>query len=214
MLQALTPLRLVIGLVPMIGGAMWFGMPSDGVHYDQSPQEVKAAIAAAYLPTHVLGSYIKGSKVSTPDDHTVVTSLLGENDAELMRFVTTVTPDGAGSEVDTVVEAPQGQYAERAQEAMKKNGYAMVLMEKLADEHIAAAIEHRPFDMLAFNPMAKGLAKAAGYDQTFAQANVNMAEMDKASQDDWKSSVDYSEDSDVRPLDPTPVADEGEGWAE
>ena len=65
--------------------------------------KVREALAAAYVPTHILGQYVKGSRVSTPDDHTVVTALVDENGMELMRFVTTVTPDGEGSEVSTEV---------------------------------------------------------------------------------------------------------------
>lgn len=215
MMHTLFQVRLLLGLVPLLGGVLWFGMSGGATHYDKSPHEVKAAIAAAYLPTHILGSYIHGSKVTTPDENTVVTSLLGENDAELWRFVTTVTPDGTGSEVDTVVQPPQGEYAERAQQAMKTHAYTMTLMEKLADEHVAAAIEGRPFDMLAFNPAAKAMANATGYGDTFAEANASAMEMARAEQDDRKNGEGWADDSSVEPTDPTPMDDtSGSDWAE
>ncbi len=183
MLHTFFQIRLLLGLVPMLGVVLWMGIDSGAKHYDKTPYEVRAALAAAYVPTHILGSYVKGSQVSTPDDQTVVTALIGEDGTELMRFVTTVTPDGSGSEVATEVLAPEGEHAERAAEAMKKQGYAMALMRKLADEHVASAIEGRPFDMLAFNPMAKGIAQASGYGGTFAQANADAADFAKAEQE-------------------------------
>lgn len=215
MMHTLFQIRLLLGLVPLLGGVLWFGMSGGAVHYDKTPHEVKAAIAAAYLPTHILGSYIHGSKVSTPDENTVVTSLLGENGAELMRFVTTVTADGTGSEVDTVVQPPEGDYAERAQEAMKSHAYTMALMEKLADEHVAAAIEGRPFDMLAFNPAAKAVANSAGYGDTFAEANAAAMKLAKAEQDDRAASPGFADDSAVGPSDPTPMYDTAsDDWGE
>lgn len=193
MFHTLFQIRLLLGLVPLLGGVLWLGMDSGGTHYEKSPSDVKAALSAAYLPTHVLGSYVKRSQVSISGD-TVVTALIDENGAELMRFVTTVTPDGAGSLVDTEVQAPEGVHAKGAAEAMKSQAFTMSLMAKLADEHVAAAIEGRPFDMMFGNPMAKEMAGAVpGMQAQIDDVNASAAGMVRAEQDDAYS-AEYGDD--------------------
>lgn len=193
MFHTLFQIRLLLGLVPLLGGVLWLGMDSGGKHFAKSPSDVKAALSAAYLPTHVLGSYVKGSRVSISGD-TVVTALIDESGAELMRFVTTVTPDGSGSIVDTEVEAPEGIHAKGAAEAMKSQAFTMSLMAKLADEHVAAAIEGRPFDMMFGNPMAKQMASAVpGMQEQIDDANAGAAEMSRFEQDE-EYGADYGDD--------------------
>lgn len=156
-----------------------------GVHYDKSPEQVAAALKAAHLPTHVLGGNIKRSRVTQPDASTVVTALVAADGSEAMRFVTTITPDGSGSRVLTEVQAPEGQNAESASRAMASEGYAMALMGGLANEHVAAAIEGRPFDMLfAANPMAKeALRNKPGVQEQINRANASAARMARMEQD-------------------------------
>ncbi|MDE8650830.1 hypothetical protein [Novosphingobium album (ex Liu et al. 2023)] len=170
------------------------GCGASGTHYDKTPQQVAAALRSAYLPTHILGSTVKGSRVSQASDGAIVTALLDENGRELMRFVTTVTPDGAGSRVATAVEPPHGANAERAGKAMAQNGYAMGLMKLLAKEHVAAAIEGRPFDMMfASPPMAKEMLGA----MPDVQARINQANagaMDEARADQDGESEEFTED--------------------
>ena len=207
MLHTLFQIRLLLGLVPFVGAILWMGMDGSAKHYEKSPAEIRSALSAAHVPTHILGQYVEGSRVTMPDDTTVVTALIDDNGSELMRFVTTVTPDGTGAQVATEVTAPQGKYAARAEEAMKKQGYTMVLMRKLADEHVAAAIEGRPFDMLAFNPMARTVADAAGYGATFDQANANAADFDKLEQDAEKELEKLKNDVPMgEPIPDSPVA--------
>lgn len=182
MLSTLFQIRLLFGLVPVLGVVLWMGMDSGAKHYEKSPREVRAAIAAAHVPTHILGQYVKGSRVSTPDDRTIITALIDENGRELMRFVTTVTADGTGSEVTTEVAAPQGAYAARAADAMQKQKLTMALMGKLADEHVASAIEGRPFDILAMNPAVRSIADATGYGETFDEASADAALMAEENQ--------------------------------
>jgi hypothetical protein len=210
MLHTLFQIRLLMGLVPFLGVVLWWGWDSGAKHYDKAPHEVHSALAAAYVPTHILGQYVKGSRVSSPDENTVVTALIDENGAELMRFVTTVTPDGTGSEVQTVVEAPEGEHSARAAEAMKKQAFTMALMQKLADEHVASAIEGRPFDMLAFNPMAKKMADAAGYGETFAEASATAAEISRDEQDAFAEGESDTSDYGEPMSDAAPEGD----WAE
>lgn len=215
MLNTLFQVRLLMGLVPILGAILWWGMDSGAKYYERPPHEVRAALAEAYLPTHILGQYVKGSRVSTLDDGTVVTALIDENGAELMRFVTTVTPAGSGSEVATEVTGPQGVHAEGAQEALKTQQFTMALMRKLADEHVAAAIEGRDFDMLAFNPATRGIAEASGYGDAFAQANADAAVFAKAEQEAFAEGESYPEESDeVAYGEPADDAAPADDWAE
>lgn len=169
-----------------VGGVVYVGMDSSGQHYDMPPAEVRSLIANAYLPTHVLGTMVKGSHVTLPDGETVVTALIAQDGSELMRFVTTVKADGAGSVVSTTVEPPQGVHAEQAAAAMQSQAYTMALMDKLAQEHVAAAIERRPFNMLAMNPAANAmLAADPEISESIAQANEAAAMLSELNQESF-----------------------------
>lgn len=176
MWHTILKIRLLFGLAPALAVVLWAGIDSGETHYEKSPEEIRRAIASAYLPVHVLGDTVKRSRVTQPEDGTVVTALLDENDVELMRFVTTVTPDDTGATVKTDVVQPEGEHAERARKAMKEQAFVMSLLEVLAKEHVAAAIEGRPFDMLAFNPTAKALAGPMGMAQDFEEINRSAAD--------------------------------------
>jgi hypothetical protein len=151
----------------------------DGTYYEKAPDSVRAALKSAKLPYHILGTQATGSRVDTPDDQTVVTAVLGPNNSEMVRFITTITADGTGSRVKTIIAPPTGPNAERAQAAMQQNGYATALLDKLATEHVAAAIEGRPFDMMfATDPMAKGMINADPQMKAHVDAaNANAAAM-------------------------------------
>lgn len=132
-----------------------------GTFYEKSPQAVRSALRSATLPYHVLGSSATGSRVTQPDENTVVTAVLGPNQSEMMRFVAIITPEGSGSRVAIEVRPPEGKNKDRATKAMGSNVMAMGMMEKLAAEHVDAAIQGRPFDMMfATGPMAKGMINA------------------------------------------------------
>lgn len=208
-------IRLLLGLVPALGAVLWMGWDGGETYYEKPPSEVMSALSSAYVPTHILGSYVEGSRVTMPDGKTVVTALIDANGAELMRFVTTVTADGTGSLVDTVVEAPEGEHAERAAEAMKSQAFTMSLMEKLADEHVAAAIEGRPFDMLAFNPMAKGMAQSMGYGEQIDEANAAAMEFSRMDQDDYAGEDGFADDAWVESSgEPASDYESGDDWGQ
>lgn len=180
-----------------VGGVVYMGSSAPEHYYEVPPAQARSLIANAYLPTHVLGTVVKGSHVTLPDGETVVTALLGHDGSEMMRFVTTVKAEGTGSAVSTTVEPPRGAHAERAGAAMQSQGYAMALMDKLAQEHVAAAIEKRPFNMLAFNPAGEAmLGSMPGMKEHLDQANTSAALMAEMQQDqfhsgeagDWSSS--------------------------
>ncbi|MCC6829657.1 MAG: hypothetical protein IT550_15665 [Novosphingobium sp.] len=136
-----------------------------------------SALKSATLPYHVLGNQAQGTRVTQPDPNTVVTAVLAADQNEMIRFVTTIAPDGSGSRVSTAVEPPRGRYSAHAGKAMAENAYAMALMGKLAHEHVAAAIEGRPFDMLfATAPMARGMLAA----NPEAQAHIDAANQSAA----------------------------------
>lgn len=182
-------IRILMMLAPALATVLWMGWNSGAKHYERSPAEVKASLKAAYVPTHVLGSYVVGSRVTERDDQTIVTALLDKNGNELMRFVTTVEADGEGSSVKTDIEGPQGKNAERAEQAMQQQKYAMSLLELLAQEHVASAIEQRPFNMLALNPAANAMLGAMPEQSAqIDQANRSAAEMSRWEQDYAQSS--------------------------
>jgi hypothetical protein len=177
-------MRLKSFVLGAAGAVLLSACGPSGTYYEKTPEQVAAALRAAYLPTHVLGSTVTGSRVSQPDASTVVTALLDAEGRELMRFVTTVTPEGTGSRVSTDVRPPEGSHKERAVEAMEKNGFVMGLMGGLANEHVAAAIEGRPFDMMFANPVAKTMAGAVpGVKEQIDQANAGAMEMAKMERD-------------------------------
>jgi len=188
------PISLAVRIAMMsavpLGGVLWLGMGSGAQYYEVAPTQARAAISSAYLPTHVLGSYVKGSRVTRPDNETVVTALIGEGGVELMRFVTKVEPDGSGSSVTTTVEPPVGKNAERANKAMKSHGYVMALMNKVAQEHVDAAIEKRPFNMMALNPAGEAAANAIpGMKEQIAEANETAAMFSRMEQEERRFST-------------------------
>ena len=167
-----------------VGGVVYMGVGSAEQYYEVPPAHAMSRIASAYLPTHVLGTYVKGSRVTVSGSETVITSVIAQDGSELMRFVTTVKADGTGSAVSTTVEPPTGAHAERAAAAMQSQAYTMALMDQLAQEHVAAAIEQRPFNMLAFNPAGNAMLNAdPEIRDAIQQANEAAAIMAEMEQD-------------------------------
>ncbi len=186
-------------------GALLLTGCSAGEYYEKTPQEVISALRSAYLPVHVLGGTVADRRVTQPDSNTVVTALIDRNGSELMRFVTTLTPDGTGTRVATEVRPPEGRNKNRASAAMEANGLALGIMEKLAEEHVGAAIEGRPFDMTFASPsMAKGMMGAVpGMSERLDAANEAAAEFSRYEQqaefeseygDDWGRSAGDTSD--------------------
>ena len=189
MSQAFFLARIGLMLGVPLGDVLWLGMGSGAQYYDVPPSEVRTSLSNAYVPVHVRGSYVKGSRVTRPDNETVVTALIGENGVEMMRFVTKVTPDGEGSSVKTTVEPPVGKNAERAAQAMQKQAFVMSMMNKVAQEHVDSAIEKRPFNMMAFSPAGEAMVNSVpGMKDQVAQANANAAAISRMQQDVRRSS--------------------------
>ncbi|WP_188818397.1 hypothetical protein [Novosphingobium indicum] len=192
-------------IVSIVGAVLVAACGNSGEYYEKPPKQVTSALKSAYLPTHVLGGSVKASRVTQPDAETVVTALLAENNSELMRFVTTVVPDGDGSRVSTAILPPEGRNKVRAEKALAENGLAMGLMSAVAKEHVAAAIEGRPFDMMFASPMGKGMIGAMpGMSERIDAANKaasdfakyqQQADFDEKYGDDWgRSSSDKGDD--------------------
>ena len=172
-----------------VGGIAYMNMDASAQHYDVPPAEARSLIANADLPTHVLGSVVKGSRVTLHGTDTVITALIASDGTELMRFVTTVEADVTGSSVSTVIEPPVGPHAERTTEVMQQHAYTMGLMELLAQEHVAAALERRPFNMLAMNPAGNAMLNAdPEMKEHIAQANEAAAMMADMEQDTFHES--------------------------
>jgi hypothetical protein len=194
-------MRKIGVLVMAAATALLAGCGEQGTYYEQTPQAVRASLRSATLPYHVLGSQAKGSRITQPDENTTVTAVIGPNQSELIRFVTTVTPKGSGSLVAIEVRPPEGNNKSRANKAMEANGMAMALMGKLAIEHVDAAIEHRPFDMsFATGGMAKGMIAAnpamqAQFDQANRSAEMMNRAQDEAGSNEESSNDDAAESS-------------------
>lgn len=168
-------MRIARLLLPLVAATLLAACGSSGTYYEKSPKAVQQALRVQDLPLAVLGSTVKGKRVTSPDDETVVIALLGPEQIEIMRFVVTVKPDGTGSRVAVAVRPPEGSKKAKAEEAMKRGGLAMGLMGTLANEHVAAAIEGRPFNMMfATGPIGKGVA-AASPEMGAAINNANQA---------------------------------------
>ncbi|MGB3807904.1 MAG: hypothetical protein WA936_11955 [Erythrobacter sp.] len=185
MMTALKPLRYVVGLVPILALILWMGVDGGGTEYARSPQDVRAALKSAHVPTHVLGQHVAGSRVRVVEGGHVVTALLDHEGREIIHFVSTIEERGGGSHVSTDVVPAPGEHAARAQEAMKKNAFATNLLDKLADEHVAAAIEGRPFDMMFATPPAakEMIGMTPGLGNQIADANASASELAQLQQD-------------------------------
>ena len=152
-----------------------------GTYYERSPAEVEAALKSAVLPTAVLGSAIKRSHVFETEDGTIVTALLDADGMERARFVSTVVAEGSGSRVAT--EVVLGEEVSEAAARNALGAYASGLLESLAQEHVAAAIEGRPFDlMFATSPVAVA-AMPADMREQVAQANEAAEAVSRMDQD-------------------------------
>lgn len=171
---------------------------AQGKYYEQSPKDIRMALRTATLPYHILGSSAAGSRVSQPDDNTMITAIIAQNGSELARFAAIITPDGEGSRVQVEVRPPEGNNKARAEKALAGNAYASGLLQKLAEEHVAAAIEKRPFDMMfATGGMAKGMINSNPELRAHVEeANAAAAEMNQAAQDGG-----FSSDAEVSPSD-------------
>ncbi len=185
MLGTLKPLRYAAGLLPALGLVLWMGLSGDTTTYARSPAEIHSALKAARVPTHVLGEGVAGSRVRSDGENRVITALVDPAGVELVLFVTTVDPDGEGSQVSTVVQMAPGDRAQEARDALKKNAIATALLEKLADEHVAAAIEERPFDMLFAAPpgAAQMISATPGMRDKIDDANASASDFAKTQQE-------------------------------
>lgn len=184
-LRTLRPLRYCLGLVPALAIVIWMGLDSGSSRYDRSPGEVRGALMGAHVPTHILGDTVSGSRVRREGENTVITALLDPSGREIMHFVTTIVPDGDGSQVSTEVHAAPGPAEPNGREAFGKNGFARAMLDKLAQEHVAAAIEERPFDMMfAAPPGAKQMiGMSPDMKDKIDNANASASEIAKYQQE-------------------------------
>ena len=193
-------MRIKAMLLALAGSVLLAACGPQGTYYDKTPQQARSALRSAVLPYHVLGSMAKGSRIIQQDENTMITAILGPDRRELMRFATTITPDGTGSRVAVEVRPPEGRNKERANKAMGSNGFAMALMNQLAREHVAAAMEGRPFNMMfASGPMAGGMVAAnPGMQSQINDANQAAQSMNRAmleGDDDDEDEGGYAKDT-------------------
>ena len=164
------PFRLMIAAAAL----MVAGCGDEGTYYEATPAQVKSRIMTATLPHHIVGSHVARSRTFERDGQ-VITALVSQDGRDMMHFISTVTPEGEGSRVATDIEllADIG-------EGSFETAMAMNLMDQLADEHVAAAIEGRPFNMMfATNPAAVNALPPEARQQV-EDANAAMQAMNEA----------------------------------
>jgi hypothetical protein len=120
--------------------------PEYGQVFGRTPAEVRGALAGLDLPPHVFGSVPKKVKVLTPSLGTMVWSISEDESEEMMRYVVTLTAQGAGAtrvKVDVTGRtgtpiADVASYSVRTRAV--RNIYVIAMKEQ-----IAAALEQRDF---------------------------------------------------------------------
>ncbi|MEL7188922.1 MAG: hypothetical protein AAGK17_05165 [Pseudomonadota bacterium] len=128
-----------------------------GTYYEKSPEDVLSAIEKQDMPYHMFGDTIAARSVTRPSDDVVVVALVDKMGAEQMRIVAQVSADGSGSRVITQAQDIHGKLGESNAESSLVGG----MFQELAEEHVTAAIEGRPFDMLFATPsVAKAMIEA------------------------------------------------------
>ncbi len=189
MFHTFLKIRLLMGLAPALGAVLYFGTGSSGEYYDRTPAQIVTALENAHLPVHILGGAIVDSQVHSKGDGTVITALIGQDGREAMHFITTIDASGNGANVSTTVAPPGGDLKSKANEALAAQPYAAQLLGLLAKEHVDAAIDGRPFDMLfATNPMArKMLDEQAGMREHIDDINAANSQMDEWDIDAFRS---------------------------
>ena len=186
-------IRMKKTIVIMAASLLLAACGAEGTYYEKSPASVAAAITDAELSPMLAGE-ASDSTVSKPNSDTVV---ITGNDAfggDIFKITATLTPEGNGTRVQT-------QFAL----LHKKKGYDEYMAQKMAQEHVAAAIEGRSVDiMAAANPVAKAMinsnpemSKAVNQGMQAAIAFEKMekqAEFEEEYGSDWGSSLQDADD--------------------
>ena len=146
---------------PVVAALLLVACGQQGTFYEKSPDEVVAALRSAHLPLALIGQEDGSSRVRANDDGTVSTIIVNARGEDMLQLVTTIIPEGTGSRVSMALRPPEGRHAERVAQALSSNDYARSMMSRLADEHLAAAMEGRRFDLtFASPPMARAMLNA------------------------------------------------------
>lgn len=186
-------MRVLCNIILMSAAMLIGACSQSGTYYDKTPDAIAAALTDANLSPMLAGD-ISDKTVSRPNPNTIVITGNDELGGDVFRIVANLTPDGSGTVVNTKFELLH-----------KKKGHDEYMAQKMATEHVAAAIEGRPIDvMAAANPLAKAvvnsnpeMSKAA--NQAF-NAAVAFEKMDKQAKfekeygDDWGASSPGSDD--------------------
>jgi hypothetical protein len=134
---------LLATLAAMVVFTYW---PEHGQVFDRTPAEVRRTLAGLDLPPLVFGDVPKKVKVLTPSPEMMVWSITENESEEMMRYVVTLTAQGAGATrvkvyVTGPTEGPLGNVAAR----MARNRAICNMYVIAMKEQIAAALERRDF---------------------------------------------------------------------
>ena len=135
---------LLAMVVAVLAYTFW---PEQAQVFDRPTAEVRNLLKEVGLPPHVFGSEERTFKVLTPSPERMVWSITEHVNEEIMRYVVTLTAEGANStrvrvDVTRANGAPLGPATANAlQKRTVRNIYTVAMKEQ-----IAAALERRDFE--------------------------------------------------------------------
>lgn len=177
----------------LIAALFLAGCGSDGEYYEKSPDAIATAISNAEL-SPMIGGDVSDKSISRPDKNTVTITAHDDFGGDVFKITSKLTPDGSGTRVQTEFKLLH-----------KKKGHDQYMAQKMATEHVAAAIEGRSPDiMAAAHPMARAIVNSnpemkktinQGLDAAMAMERAEQqSEFDEEYGDDWGASSENYED--------------------
>ena len=167
-------------ILPVCGAILLAGCGESGDYFEKAPDQSIAALKSAYFPARTIGGPIKSSRTFQGEGGVVITALLDQDGSEMLRIVTTVAAEGAGSRVKTELAPPNGTGE------MPKLDTASVA--NFARAHVARVIEGRSVDLTAGTAMAgSAVGERAGAAATAFSYAEEIADenRDRGQSDDW-----------------------------
>lgn len=151
-----------------------------GAYYAEKPDHVRAELRESTFPTFFFGSRAGDSVTSVKGDGTVVWSILGEDDDQLIRLSAKVTPDGDGTRVVVDVLPPAGRNRKRVEKGLAENDSIATLYRTVAAEHVDSTLKDRDFDMGKVTPamMAATFANMPKISQQMSDAGDEFRRQD------------------------------------
>ena len=134
---------LFVAAASMVG----CGILAKGEVYPVPISEVRQALRQTEPPMDVLGSAATNWRVSQRGDGTIVWLILGEGNAELMRFVAKSTSEGRdATRVEVSVQPPDGSNHDVVAKGMQDHPAILDFYHAAIAEQVDARLEKREFE--------------------------------------------------------------------